>query len=1630
MPFEGNPQSQPRTKRSLPSTMFSSSKQPAARNDRYQDREQEWDPYPNDSPPRTPPAQSPQVLRYRNHDNGGYSRNTMAPAPSTRRETFLDDINAFDNTGTDDSSDDRDMHDLSLSPKHITRASVVDNMLLSFDQFSNTGPSLLDDPHLLHRATHAGEEDDEDSHREEYEDEHGDVYRRPDRYAINSRYSSTKLGRARGHTFSSSLSSDVDYQGEDNQGRYSAMSSRGRRSNSSSNQFQSGLRRIESVQDDPEPDPDFTTERGRVSDAQRAVHPSEKLQNSNYGRRVPKACRSAVTSGVDFPHPTSSGRRGPYSNGYNSRRSTSLDGAARQREQFNIPIPDYEDAYGTTTSGTESPHYGTTSYDMDAAPTPTVPVGPRRERSPTRRWHDHSGSHHAASSPNTPALSRKNSTKSSKSAYKKGRSDTLGTSTIRGRNNGDEDFIQFRDSLRETPPQMPASANPSAPSPTVSYQKPSLPPVESTPTPTKERPGFFRRVFGASKSSSPLQPERRPTQPQHHHNPTPPRENDPTLARQQGAPPATKPPTGEGSSSANNNTASRDNTPVVTKKPSSFFRRRKKSFVDHNPPPPLVLPQHTNLKPLDQFKSPEPSPVSSLRKIMNPYLANPNSSTAANQTDVPDPKQRQETGNEAAAQAWAESQDPTSMGMPSAPFMTEGNQHRNSSKYSLNLELPSRDHDGSFLADSSGNEGPSSRSSLKQPTDGRGGSRRPKTSPVAPNRAVQPSEESQDPLLNANVAVETEGAQPRISQSETRRPSVPNPSLTVPETDWDNKDNLSPRNKAAREGKGWLDAASSEEHLDDTSKMSLPIEGAGNASPRESTSDVSHYQTAENTPNIPSNAGPDWNKQALVEPNGNKENNDTEGQTGPSSVEREQAQKIFDNQDQPESDDTAAAWLGGPDREMVRKAYMELFDWSNMNILNAMRSLCSKIVLKGETQQVDRLLDSFSSRWCECNPRHGFKATDVVHTICYSVLLLNTDLHLADIESKMTRNQFIRNTMPTIHRVVTDAAPDAFETIRGGNPAKYQQSQTAESTPISTKSPTFPYLDPGQGRGSLENNIPNKRFSKALEKPGTVDSSGRRTPADGGPSPSEAGPLVTAPFNGTIRAWEVQVEVVLKEFYNSIQKQRLPLYGAPAESGEQQQQQNALLSLTGNMLRRTPSTLSKNGSDVYPRGRTSDNRLSTARFSSKPRSRARLYPNSNVGSSRTSLDDQSSLWSPAASSTWSRYSLGKTLTSVSVDSFGSEYPRGDYQQSVGFANALSQAIIREDPANPSPQEDSPSNTPLLEDESLQLAGAPWAKEGSLKHKHHLDSVDKRAKDRNWNECFAVIQQGWMRLFSFSASSRQKSKQRQNGGVVGGGNWMENAEEIWNFLLRQTIASALPPPGYSKSRPHVWALSLPTGAVHLFQVGTPEIVKEFVSTANYWSARLSKEPLFGGISNIEYGWGDSIINGALINSDNSAPSSAAPGARPSLQSSIRSSLDQQGVRPKLPADRVHITDWTPPQQSMMASNLPEAEQLKALQLYVKNVEDDLKKHNELRSAMSLAFSPRHPNSAKALANWERKSAYLLREIVKFRTYIDCLKAANAQKEKLYGSTAPTSENLSPFTEDEDALNRPRANSVSV
>ncbi|MBE3041028.1 hypothetical protein IMZ48_00255, partial [Candidatus Bathyarchaeota archaeon] len=444
----------------------------------------------------------------------------------------------------------------------------------------------------------------------------------------------------------------------------------------------------------------------------------------------------------------------------------------------------------------------------------------------------------------------------------------------------------------------------------------------------------------------------------------------------------------------------------------------------------------------------------------------------------------------------------------------------------------------------------------------------------------------------------------------------------------------------------------------------------------------------------------------------------------------------------------------------------------------------------------------------------------------------------------MTRPQFVKNTLTTIQHIFENSDEEVNRRA-SALPDKGSMLDADEARPPA---------DPPSVRNRLSFLPPSRTDTNSSDAPG-----------------DSCGPLVKTPFKGNMKAWEGQVETVLKNIYASIRDERLPLFGAEPERYQSGPASQSSLSVMG-MMKRTPSVLSKapSESQVSTRGRDlAENSRNNAqsRWTSKSRSRHRLGGN-GFSSSRTSFDDGNSMWSPAGSSAnFSRQSLGRTHTTMSVDSFGSSFPRDDFHQSIGFANALSQAIIREDePMGKPPSIMSDDGLavapPLLEDESLELLGPPWVKEGKATHKHHLDGIERKAKDRNWTEVFAVVQKGTLSMFSFAPnkSLRSKRKNKQAGPIaVGGGNWQENATNLGSFNLRQCLASALPPPGYSRSRAHVWALSLPTGAVHLFQVGTPEIVKEFVTTANYWSARLSTHPLVGGISNVEYGWGDSIVN---------------------------------------------------------------------------------------------------------------------------------------------------------------------------
>lgn len=62
----------------------------------------------------------------------------------------------------------------------------------------------------------------------------------------------------------------------------------------------------------------------------------------------------------------------------------------------------------------------------------------------------------------------------------------------------------------------------------------------------------------------------------------------------------------------------------------------------------------------------------------------------------------------------------------------------------------------------------------------------------------------------------------------------------------------------------------------------------------------------------------------------------------------------------------------------------------------------------------------------------------VVHAVSYSLLLLNTDLHVAELTSRMSRGQFVRNTLAAIQMQLqpgssSDLGNDDWSSVRGGS---------------------------------------------------------------------------------------------------------------------------------------------------------------------------------------------------------------------------------------------------------------------------------------------------------------------------------------------------------------------------------------------------------------------------------------------------------------------------------------------------------------------------------------------------------------------------------------------------------------------
>ncbi|CAF1402231.1 unnamed protein product [Didymodactylos carnosus] len=84
----------------------------------------------------------------------------------------------------------------------------------------------------------------------------------------------------------------------------------------------------------------------------------------------------------------------------------------------------------------------------------------------------------------------------------------------------------------------------------------------------------------------------------------------------------------------------------------------------------------------------------------------------------------------------------------------------------------------------------------------------------------------------------------------------------------------------------------------------------------------------------------------------------------------------------------------------VMNVYFDQLDFNKMDFLAAFRKFLAGCHLPREATKIDRLMEKFAARYCECNSNLGiFASDDAAYVLAYSVIMLTTDLHSKDIYS-------------------------------------------------------------------------------------------------------------------------------------------------------------------------------------------------------------------------------------------------------------------------------------------------------------------------------------------------------------------------------------------------------------------------------------------------------------------------------------------------------------------------------------------------------------------------------------------------------------------------------------------------------
>ncbi|VFQ91596.1 unnamed protein product [Cuscuta campestris] len=123
----------------------------------------------------------------------------------------------------------------------------------------------------------------------------------------------------------------------------------------------------------------------------------------------------------------------------------------------------------------------------------------------------------------------------------------------------------------------------------------------------------------------------------------------------------------------------------------------------------------------------------------------------------------------------------------------------------------------------------------------------------------------------------------------------------------------------------------------------------------------------------------------------------------------------------------------------VMHAYVDSFNFEQMNFGEAIRYFLRGFRLPGEAQKIDRIMEKFAERYCKCNP-NSFTSAETAYVLAYSVIMLNTDAHNSMVKDKVRackvfaaaaadeRKNIVLLAFETMEKIVREYFPYITET--------------------------------------------------------------------------------------------------------------------------------------------------------------------------------------------------------------------------------------------------------------------------------------------------------------------------------------------------------------------------------------------------------------------------------------------------------------------------------------------------------------------------------------------------------------------------------------------------------------------------